>query len=253
MQSSLRAAAGPRGGTHQSGRGRTCLARVFEDRLRCHGGRVPDESGQVLTFTLVNDNNALFSVQPDIDEATGALTYTPADDEHCWRYMITFRRTRPVREDEKKLESDIGPDYRKFRNLGNHYLQDREEQKKATFIGLGTSFLVHDSCATESMGPIYDRSKEHLGTSDKTVIAVRRFLLNAVKAFRKGAEPPHLVTRPEENAFHHIACIAVKIPSSKPAGEYIEEYIEERSRVPERSKEQRAEPDYRTTGQPDHG
>lgn len=158
-------------------------------------------------------------------------SYTPADDGSCWRYMITFRRTRPVREKEKRLKADIGPDYRKFRNLGNHYLQDREEQRKATFIGLGTSFLVHDSCATESMGRIYDRSKEHLGTSDRTVIAVRRFLLNAVKAFQNGAEPPHLVTRPEENSFHHIACIAVEIPSSKPADEYIEEYIEERSRL----------------------
>jgi hypothetical protein len=37
----------------------------------------PDESGQTLTFALTNDDNSLFSVQPDIDEATGDLTYTP--------------------------------------------------------------------------------------------------------------------------------------------------------------------------------
>ncbi len=43
-------------------------------------------------------------------------------------------------------------------------------------------FLSHDSCATESMGPIYDRSKEHLGVSDTAVIAMRKFLLEAVKA-----------------------------------------------------------------------
>jgi len=39
-----------------------------------------NESSQTLTFTLTNDNNSLFSVQPAIDEATGTLTYTPADD-----------------------------------------------------------------------------------------------------------------------------------------------------------------------------
>jgi len=37
-----------------------------------------DEAGQSLTFLVTNDNNALFSVQPAIDNATGDLTYTPA-------------------------------------------------------------------------------------------------------------------------------------------------------------------------------
>jgi hypothetical protein len=38
-----------------------------------------DESGQSLTFTVTNDNNALFSSQPAID-ANGNLSYTPAAD-----------------------------------------------------------------------------------------------------------------------------------------------------------------------------
>ncbi|MFN0158615.1 MAG: FG-GAP-like repeat-containing protein [Bacteroidota bacterium] len=41
-----------------------------------------DESGQALTFLLSNNNNALFAVQPDVDEATGTLTYTPAPGLH---------------------------------------------------------------------------------------------------------------------------------------------------------------------------
>ena len=39
-----------------------------------------DESAQILTFNLSNDNNALFAVQPAMDATTGDLTYTPADD-----------------------------------------------------------------------------------------------------------------------------------------------------------------------------
>ncbi len=31
------------------------------------------------------------------------------------------------------------------------------------------------------MGAIFDRTKEHLGVSDKAVIAVRKFLLTAAK------------------------------------------------------------------------
>jgi VCBS repeat-containing protein len=38
-----------------------------------------DESAQILTFNVSNDNNALFSVQPAI-AADGTLTYTPAAD-----------------------------------------------------------------------------------------------------------------------------------------------------------------------------
>ncbi len=37
-----------------------------------------DESGQVVSFNIGNDNNALFSAQPAID-GSGGLTYTPAD------------------------------------------------------------------------------------------------------------------------------------------------------------------------------
>jgi VCBS repeat-containing protein len=41
----------------------------------------PDESGQVLTFNVTsNTNSALFSVQPSVNPATGALMYTPAAD-----------------------------------------------------------------------------------------------------------------------------------------------------------------------------
>jgi phthalate 4,5-dioxygenase len=90
---------------------------------------------------------------------------------------------------EKQLEGDIGPDHVKIRNIHNHYLQDREEQKGETFTGMGKHFLIHDSCATESMGPIVDRSKEHLGTSDIAVIAISKFLLQCVKALDRGQEP----------------------------------------------------------------
>ena len=47
--------------------------------------------------------------------------------------------------------------------------------------------------ATESMGPIYDRSQEHLGTSDRAVIRMRRILISAAKALAEtGTAPPAL-------------------------------------------------------------
>ena len=41
------------------------------------------------------------------------------------------------------------------------------------------------------MGPIYDRTQEHLGTSDRMVIRTRKRLIDAAKALRdKGELPP---------------------------------------------------------------
>ena len=138
-------------------------------------------------------------------------TYVPADDTHCWRYDIGFRRDRAVRDDEVHRRGQINPDYTRIRTARNDYLQDRRMQKTVNFTGI-EDFLNHDACATESMGPIFDRSKEHLGISDKAVIAVRKFLLNAVKEFQQGKEPPHLVRTPERNRFPHIDCFAYLLP-----------------------------------------
>jgi hypothetical protein len=49
----------------------------------------------------------------------------------------------------------------------------------------------------ESMGPIYDRTHEHLGTTDQMVIRARRMLIGAAKAFRETQVPPPGVDKPE--------------------------------------------------------
>jgi phthalate 4,5-dioxygenase len=147
--------------------------------------------------------------------------HVPVDDEHSWRFNLFFRRHRAVTQDERKLDGDIGPDHRKVRNIHNDYLIDREEQRHETFIGIGKSFVIHDSCATETMGPIFDRSKEHLGAGDITVIAVRKFLLQSLRALDSGKEPPHVLKSPEQNDMSHVACIVSKIDSRLNPKEYV--------------------------------
>ena len=142
-------------------------------------------------------------------------TYVPADDTHCWRYDIGFRRDRAVRDDEVHRRKQINPDYTRMRNARNNYLQDRRMQKTVNFTGI-EDFLNHDACATESMGAIFDRSREHLGVSDKAVIAVRKFLLTTVKKFQSGKEPPHLARASNRNWFPHIDCFAYLLPRDTP-------------------------------------
>ena len=139
--------------------------------------------------------------------------YVPAGDTSCWRYDIGFRRGRAVREEEVHRRKQINTDYTRIRNARNEYLQDRHVQKEQTFTGI-QDFLNHDACATESMGEIFDRSKEHLGVSDKAVIAVRKFLLSTVKELQSGKEPPHVVYDGKNNWFPHIDCFAYLLPQS---------------------------------------
>jgi hypothetical protein len=60
---------------------------------------------------------------------------------------------------------------------------------------------VHDQWACESQGPIQDRTREHLGTTDKAVIAYRRLLVNAIERTQAGESAPMLPAAGQTNAF----------------------------------------------------
>ena len=109
-----------------------------------------------------------------------------------------------TKEDSSKRDF-VGPDYRKLRNIRNNYFQDRQVQKTVNFTGI-EEFLNQDACATESMGPIADRTKEHLGVSDSYVIQVRRFLLKALRDLQAGKPPPGLVYDPAQADFSRVRC-----------------------------------------------
>ena len=49
----------------------------------------------------------------------------------------------------------------------------------------------------ETMGPIYDRTSEHLGTTDAMIIQCRRKLINAAKSFRDNGILPSNVDNPD--------------------------------------------------------
>ncbi len=48
---------------------------------------------------------------------------------------------------------------------------------------------AQDGAVTESMGTIYDRGHEHLGTSDTAIIFMRRLLIRQAKLLKQGIEP----------------------------------------------------------------
>ena len=81
--------------------------------------------------------------------------------------------------------------YRPLANKDNDYLIDRPAQKAGkTYSGV-IGFASQDASLQESMGPICDRTKENLVSTDNGIIMARHRLLRAAKALvEKGATPP---------------------------------------------------------------
>ena len=46
-----------------------------------------------------------------------------------------------------------------------------------------------DACIQDSQGPIYDRTQEHLGTTDVAIIEFRRLMLRMARNLLEGQEP----------------------------------------------------------------
>jgi hypothetical protein len=121
--------------------------------------------------------------------------HVPIDDTSHWRYTFVFWRSAPP--DLEVLEalrlSEMGPDYRLIRNQSNRYLQDRGELQTKWFAGLGPFFPAHDAWATESAGPVQDRTQERLGYTDRAIIAARRLLLTAIDTMEEGGDPQGVI------------------------------------------------------------
>jgi hypothetical protein len=119
--------------------------------------------------------------------------HVPVDDtKHYW-YAIFTSFGAPMNKDEmrrQRLELYELPDYIPRKNKTNDYGFDPHEQEHDTFTGMGADINVHDQWACESMGLIQDRTREHLGQSDKAISAYRRLLRQAIEDTRSGGKPP---------------------------------------------------------------
>ena len=134
------------------------------------------------------------------DVPIGVHAWVPIDDENCMIYSIEYRPHRPLNDQEMEAsrewryihaETEPGGDHC-VRNLANDFMIDRELQKSGkSYTGL-KGFGIQDCGIQESMGPISDRTREQLGTSDIHIIQLRKFMLKTLKDFMTGGTPPGL-------------------------------------------------------------
>ena len=117
--------------------------------------------------------------------------HVPIDDTHCWWYAIFNAFEQAVDKDAMRRQRTALYDqsYMPRLNRANNWGFDAREQATRTYTGMGEDINVHDQWAVESPGPIFDRTAEHLGSSDKAITAYRKLLFAAIETLRRG-EPP---------------------------------------------------------------
>ncbi|MEO5699819.1 MAG: Rieske 2Fe-2S domain-containing protein [Casimicrobiaceae bacterium] len=128
----------------------------------------------------------------------GGHAWVPSDDEHCWTFSIDYHPDRALTDVEvAAMEAGYGihvpvipGSWRPVRNKFNDYLIDRAAQKARTsFCGVA-GIGEQDAAVQESMGPIQDRTREHLVSTDNGIIMTRQRLMRAARDLGNGVMPP---------------------------------------------------------------
>jgi phthalate 4,5-dioxygenase oxygenase subunit len=164
------------------------------------------------------------------DPVFGGHAWVPIDDENTLTFGFTYHPTKPLAPQERgfglgfdgKGVEGLHPSpniflpptsqpYSQFLpqlNLGNDYLLDWQAQRAERFSGL-PGLWPQDAACQESMGAIYDRTRERLGMSDSGIIQTRRCLMGAARALQeRGVTPPGV----EVPAAYGVRSAAIVLP-----------------------------------------
>jgi hypothetical protein len=154
-------------------------------------------------------------------------SWVPVDDHYTLQIVQTGNLNAPITPQEHEAASNQFPKnggflpetsdprsrYYTVANKNNDYNRDFELERTTLFCGIISEGNLQDRAMTELMcnedgiEPIYDRSKEHLGTTDSMVIVARRLYLRAAKALRDEGRVPANVDAPEVGAVRSASVI----------------------------------------------
>ena len=151
----------------------------------------------------------IFTSVPAIGAQGRAKAWVPLDDTHTLVWEPNWNPTEALSDEDREgrkgrvPSSGMRPDDGTALGRGrfsasreNDYLIDRSRQRESNFSGIEESPPLQDAAVQESMGPIVDRSRERLGSTDAGIIRVRQRLLEAALALRDGGQEPPGVADP---------------------------------------------------------
>jgi phthalate 4,5-dioxygenase len=159
-------------------------------------------------------------VPPRGDHPIHGHFWIPIDDENCWTWSFDYHPVRALTDKERQAMKDgkgihvayVPGTYRPRANKDNDYLVDREAQKKGSTYSGVEGIAMQDASLQESMGPIVDRTKENLVSTDNGIIMARHRLLRAAKALReRGIRPPGI-----DPVHQRVRSAAIVLPVDQP-------------------------------------
>lgn len=116
-------------------------------------------------------------------------------------------------------------------NKGNDYLMDRTAQKAGHSYSGIDGIGMQDASLQESMGPVADRSRENLASTDNGIVMARMRLLKAARALvDKGEIPPGV-----DPVHHRVRSAALILPPGRPFNEAAKEALTVRPGQPQTS------------------
>lgn len=121
--------------------------------------------------------------------------YVPVDDENTWNWSFTGSPYAEYLQEEWEFQGGklgywgpVDDNYHPLLSEENNYLLDLHKQKTESYTGID-GIPNQDAAVQEGMGPIVDRTKEHLVASDRGVSLFRRLMLRLAKDLMEGKEP----------------------------------------------------------------
>ncbi len=177
-------------------------------------------------------------VPPRADHPMHGHFWVPIDDENCWAWSFDYHPVRALTELERQaMEAGKGVhvavdrNFRPLQNKDNDYLIDRAAQRAGRSFSGVDGFGMQDASVQESMGPIQDRTKENLVSTDNGIIMARHRLMKAAKELAaKGTLPAG-----RDPAHQKIRSVAVVLPAGTPFKEGAGEALKAREGVAQTS------------------
>ena len=154
-------------------------------------------------------------IPPYGGNALNGHAWVPIDDENCITWCWTHHPTRPLTEHELEVMRGGGGihvklipgTYRPVVNKDNDYMIDRVAQKHHKSYSGVKGIAMQDSAIQESMGPIQDRAKENLVSTDNAIIMARHRLRKLALAVEKGETPDAI-----DPATHRVRSASIVLP-----------------------------------------
>src|ERR1700751_517436 len=156
-------------------------------------------------------------IPPYGDNALNGHAFVPIDDENCMVWCFTHHPTRPLSAQELDTMRRGGGihvkllanSFRPVVNKDNDYMIDRVAQKHHKSYSGIKGIAMQDAAIQESCGPIQDRSKENLVSTDNGVIMARARLRKAALAVMQGEGPDGL-----DSGRHAVPSAAIGLPEA---------------------------------------